>query len=330
MAFVDKVKKNGVEYEIHDTEGRVKIEGNSLVIPEQSGEGPEPIITIDGVGYFHKCEFDLTEFTQENLNDFYDILTGEVSYGSIEHAYIQISSYGPNYPIGSTVAKLYAGSDSPVIYVIAQGTSVPASVNYTSRAFICVDTWQEATGEDKICLPTCSAYYGFLSEDGNTFISYFNLKGEGAPGFVDSVKQGETTISLHGKDERLPSAKQSDAGKVLKVTNAGEYGLEEIHSGAMYLHHIVMNHDIGSNEFKVVTDSEDEFIQTEQYGMPVLRSTGTSVIMPAYSYLPIQGPTGNTMERIYKFDINTGNYEIIVNMSSLPSGATFTDTVTAL
>ena len=229
--FVDKVKKNGIEYEIHDTEGRVKIDGTSLVIPEPASQPlPEPIITIDGVDYYHKCEFDLTKFTLEDSGKF-DLLTGLAYIEEPSSSYMGITTYGPDYPAGSRLLYLYLNDSFDfVVYVIANGTSVPASVNYTSRAFTCVNTKLEVTDDTTICLPTCSAYYGWLSEDGKTFISYFNLKDGGfVPAYIDSIEQGNAIISM--KDDRLPDAPISEAGKVLKVADAGGYELGESGTG---------------------------------------------------------------------------------------------------
>ena len=194
MTFVDTVKKDGKTYDIHDTTGRVRIEGTNLVIPEQ--KMPEPLISIDGTDYYHKCEFDLTKFTLEDSGKF-DLLTGLAYTEEPSSSSMTIAIYGPNYPVGSNVLLLNLNDSLKfVVYVIANGTSVPASVDYTSRAFTCVDTKIDVTDNTKICLPTCSAYYGWLSEDGKTFISYFNLKGEPIPERITSVKQGETIIPI--------------------------------------------------------------------------------------------------------------------------------------
>ena len=238
--FVDKIKKQGKEYEIHDTTGRVKIGGTGLVIPEQEG-GPEPIITIDGVGYYHKQEFDLEELIQNESGTGFDLQTGEsfqLTDGPTKSC-LNIRGYGPDKKCVSLGLKGMSSAPAfDIQYIVNQFTGYEPA-NYASRSFTVVDTMEEVADTTKICLPTCSAYYGFLSEDGNTFISYFNLKGEGTSEYIDFIKQGNSTIPLHGKDERLPSAEQSDAGKVLKVADAGGYELGEVEAGShVYKHEI--------------------------------------------------------------------------------------------
>lgn len=214
MDYVNKIKKNEVEAEIHDariedlsalatkddltplatkeevTVVKSTIDGTSLVIPEQPA--PEPIINIDGVDYYHKHEFDLEALAASWSGTDYsiDILTGEAatkdfpamsisSRGSSEFRYVSLRSY-------------YSGS---TLY-----TNNPAvEVTYTSHAFTIVDEQSEVTDGTKICLPDCYAYYGFLSEDGKTFISYFTLKTDiDGPSTIDSVKQGDTIIPIGG------------------------------------------------------------------------------------------------------------------------------------
>lgn len=207
----------------------VELAGNSLVIAEQPAPESEPVITIDGVDYYHKYEFDLTAFGPADMFKKFNLLTGNQIIGEFNSACFDISSYGPNYPSGSLVAYLKNGKNvaySSIVSVIAKGSSVVATADYTSRAFTVVDTDYEVIDDSKINLPTCSAYYGFLSDDGKTFISYYNLKpGADVPEYVDSIKQGNAVIPL--KDDRLPTAEQADAGKVLKVADAGGYELAD-------------------------------------------------------------------------------------------------------
>ena len=72
-----------------------KIEGTSLVIPEQ--EGPAPIIEIDGVKYYHKQEFDINPETAINFEFRYDIITGEQTGGWPYITYNHAG--GPSAPI---------------------------------------------------------------------------------------------------------------------------------------------------------------------------------------------------------------------------------------
>jgi len=139
---------------------------------EQGPVGPVPVITIDGVDYYHKCEFDLEAIEEAaeviNLN----LLTAE----PVEASSFPRLNASIGYPSMQYTFRLQLGQqqDGQPIWHLIKGSGS----TYESRAFTVVDSQEEVTDNTKICLPTCSAYYGFLSEDGNTFISYYNLKGE--------------------------------------------------------------------------------------------------------------------------------------------------------
>ena len=176
--------------------GDVYLDGNSLVIPEQ--EGPQPVIEIDGVPYYHKQEFDVSQ-ELEGTN-YYDLLTAESVVSASSVSTMKFSGFPTGTWNFSTSLILASGYQQPTILL---HSNTGEEVTYTSRAFTVVDTQREVTDDTKICLPTCSAYYGFLSEDGKTFISYYNLKSDGeAPKYVDSIKQGDAVIPL--KDTRVP------------------------------------------------------------------------------------------------------------------------------
>lgn len=218
--------------------GDVYLDGNSLVIPEQ--EQPQPVATIDGVAYYHKQEFDLASLTPEDKGKDFDILTGEEILGNSvppKRPYLAVATMGPDYPIGSLYAAFTVaqGFTTFNLYIIASG-SIPVSANYTSRAFTVVNSAEEVTDDTKICLPNCSAYYGFLSEDGKTFISYYNFKSGSAAEYVDSIKQGNAAIPL--KDYRVPNAKITDVGKVVAVTEDGNFELIKNNAKAWYRHHV--------------------------------------------------------------------------------------------
>lgn len=172
----------------------VYLKGTSLVIPEQPA--PKPVAEFDGVKYYHKQEFDLLnifENAKEGYTSF-NLITGETFVGG-GCSYLSILN---NSGAPGRQAELVLNMPKR-FFVYA--TSPYSTVDYTSRAFICVDTPGEVTDNTKIRLAECSAYYGFLSEDGNTFISYYNLKADGATEYVDSIKQGENDIEIH--DPRL-------------------------------------------------------------------------------------------------------------------------------
>jgi len=157
---------------------------------EEEPVGPVPVITIDGVDYFNKCEFDLTALQGQSAGRFYDILSGEgilvpPSISDISEAAIMAKTFPVEQGNGKVRSIVYgpgdgAESEYGSILDIVIASEVPGQfpVNYQSRAFTCVDTWAEADATSKIFLPTCSAFYGMLSEDGKTFTAYFNLKEE--------------------------------------------------------------------------------------------------------------------------------------------------------
>lgn len=205
-------------------EGGPTIDGNSLVIPEQPA--PEPVITIDGVDYYHKQEFDLEEIAARTPRICFNVLTKDETEITGDSRPIFPSLYLTSFGPGKAIQfLLYYG---PSYYCLYDPLGYDRE-NYTSRAFTVVDTQEEVTDNTKICLPTCSAYYGFLSEDGKTFISYYNLKSESASEYVNSIKQGNAVISL--KDSRIPDSAIADAGKVVKVADDGSYELGEAGGG---------------------------------------------------------------------------------------------------
>lgn len=139
--------------------------------------GPVPVITIDGMDYYHKCEFDLTENAEITANSYFDLLNGEQitldqPWHNPTRSCLRLNPNGQD----GWIAKLWLTSSKDWI-LYYPGATQPYE-EYASSAFTVVDTLEEVTDDTKICLPTCSAYYGFLSEDGKTFISYFNLKEE--------------------------------------------------------------------------------------------------------------------------------------------------------
>lgn len=141
---------------------------------EEGGE-PAPVSpvpeswTIDGVTYYNRCVFDLEELLPNaGETNYFDVLTSE-KLDVDTSVYPVVVPYpcvriGKNFP------------DTPYYYLDMSRTANFNLSSYSSQAFTVVDTQEEVTDNTKICLPTCSAYYGFLSEDGKTFISYFNLK----------------------------------------------------------------------------------------------------------------------------------------------------------
>ena len=217
--------------ELGEAGGAVYLDGSALVIPEQPAPAPEPVATIDGVDYYHKCEFDLESLSTGSQFRNYDLLTKNKTSAE---PYLSV------YPRDVTTCVLAIGSHGLQIF---SWMIFGSAVDYTSRAFTVVDTQEEATDNTKICLPTCTAYYGFLSEDGKTFISYYNLKiepGQSVPEYVNSVKQGNAVIPL--ADDRLPEASTSDEGKTLSIDENGNYQLVTASGGGtqLYYHYIVI------------------------------------------------------------------------------------------
>lgn len=143
-----------------------KEEGGATPVP------PEPESwTIDGVTYYNRCVFDLEALKNAQQIVVLDVLTGEtIQSTDFPNLYSYVSQPSGVFGVGLKCGQTDYGA--PIGNVLFLGETI----YYTSRAFTLVDTQEEVDSEDKICLPTCSAYYGFLSEDGKSFISYFNLK----------------------------------------------------------------------------------------------------------------------------------------------------------
>lgn len=115
---------------------------------------------------------------------------------------------------------------------------------YESTAMNLVDSLENVVTFPDAYLPECSAYYGWLSEDHKTFISYYNLKSDGALEYVDSIKQGNAVIPL--KDTRVPDSAVADAGKVVKVSEDGSYELGEAGGGGSTLYKHELRFDGGT------------------------------------------------------------------------------------
>lgn len=135
---------------------------------EQGPVGPVPVITIDGVDYYHKCEFDLEAIASETEFYQYDLLTGEAKQNISPCLDVYLDDDNTK-----TISLKQNSFGAPVRKILYPTTE------YQSMAFVIIDEQTVPMIEsNQIVLPTCSAYYGFLSEDGKTFISYFNLKEE--------------------------------------------------------------------------------------------------------------------------------------------------------
>lgn len=247
MDYVNKIKKNEVEVEIHDTRiedpsafatkaeladyvtkddltplatktevaaAKSSLDGTALVIPTQPG--PEPVATIDGVDYYHKHEFNLEELAQQVASDYntrYFKLTGEQTEDNPRNQAFLYGTYR-----GYVAIQMYPISFYSVIFY-QDGVYNPSG--YESHAFTVIeDGYSTSTDRNAVCIPGCSAFYGFLSEDGKTFISYFNLKSDGGASKIDSIKQGSLTLPI--ADGRMPDPVAGDAGKLLTVGEDGQ------------------------------------------------------------------------------------------------------------
>lgn len=152
---------------------------------KEEGDEPAPVPpepeswTIDGVTYYNRHVFDLEQLVTLTRFTRFDILTGnEISQEEaniVSHLYLGCP--GPNPQTDPVVVQLSI-IPAETVYIYANGNPYVSKV-MTSTSFEVFNTKSEIKSpnrDKKICLPTCSAYYGFLSEDGKTFISYFNLK----------------------------------------------------------------------------------------------------------------------------------------------------------
>lgn len=263
----------------------VELAGNSLAIPEQ--EGPQPIIMIDGVAYYHKQEFDLEELVHNFSSSFQlDPITGIEKENTPPMISVSITGPGPNYV--SVSLRLNANE----LYYTLYGHQY-SPVNFTSRAFTVVDTQEEVTDNTKICLPTCSAYYGFLSEDGKTFISYYNLKSEGATEYVDSIKQGNVVFSL--VDKRLPEASSADESKVVKVNASGEYELGTTETGShVYKHRISISSAGESATFYLINNVSTAYASASDLEQDNIYNE----LVPVTDIFGVGEPAGNSSARI--------------------------------
>lgn len=145
---------------------------------------PEPVAVIDGVKYFHKKEINFEDFLsrltpeKEGTCDI-DLLTREIipDVEELGTAHIRFVDESPDAyvafehdPLGNYEHEL-SKYDS---------TTGDFRAQFISRAFAIVNVLEEVDN-DSILLPICSAFYAHISEDGKTFISYYNLKDDGAP-----------------------------------------------------------------------------------------------------------------------------------------------------
>ena len=228
--------EDGIEAGGEPLGGTVKAEDGKLLVSEiVQPVGPVPVAEFDGVAYFHKQEFDLEAIAAAGFEQQHvvclNLLTGEIysDFPGYKIAYMATQSYGPNTECAVNLhAGLQTSSGSPKDYTIFPNPVRP--VDYTSKSFVCTDA--DTVDDGEIHLPTCSAYYGFLSEDGKTFISYYNLKGEGpaevAP--VTKIKDASNhEAEIH--DARIPEVSAEDVGKVLGVNEQNALAFIEATGG---------------------------------------------------------------------------------------------------
>ena len=158
-----------------------------------------PVIIIDTVKYYHKREFDLTAIAQAHqtgINTYINIITGE---SLTQNEYPQLRCIDI---LGSSAAiMLHPNGAMGSSFTVKAGSGF--SVNYTSRSFTLVDSAAAADNNTKMYLPGLTAYYGFLSQDGKTFISYYSLETDVEAREVTSVSDGTTTLPV--RDSRVDS-----------------------------------------------------------------------------------------------------------------------------
>jgi len=151
---------------------------------EEQPVGPQPVITIDGVDYYQKTEFHLDQLGEQGYGDIYDLISGErtahfpmsdpdIGEDAQEHNSVLVSKDEVSmciFNVGRSKEK------SPAQFILASDNP-EMEPNYVSHAFELVDSIEDGDSTH-ICLPQCSAFYGWQSEDRNTFIAYYNLKDE--------------------------------------------------------------------------------------------------------------------------------------------------------
>jgi len=169
--------------------------------------------------------------------------------------------------------------------------------------------------------------------------------------FVNKVKKNDVEYEI--RDARIPEADVADAGKVLKVADAGGYELGEAGGGGtqLYLHTInIYENEESQTPFHIYWTSTSS-VQLTTYGdLKSVLSNAESIVYNAFSHLTIANTqmfianikqTGPNVETGHSIAIYT-NYFGAVNednspifedaLSSWSSKSTFvfTDTVTAL
>lgn len=321
--FVNKIKtKDGQEYDIQDQRvNNIKVEEGKLHVEKvEMPVGPVPVAEFDGVKYYHKHEFDLEQL--ESLQYGYDLLTGVTLTSYPNSSYLSSQVKGP-----SIVVELLLTSGKSLCVL----GNVVIPKDYTSRAFTVVQTQEEVTDSTKICLPSCTAYYGFLSEDGKTFISYWNEEGDDpvtAP--VSKITDGTNEVEIHDARLKVTSA---DIGKVVGVNANGELTLVPAPSGGTKLYKHSIRDQYSTVQFTLlstistpVTDeaSLKNLIQGDSCIIGGMINVQISKLVTFYTSTP---PTSSLYVRNVYF---ASDGTVTVLDSDAISGMTLIDTVTEL
>ena len=200
--FADIQKLAGIEPGAQVNLPPVETEENKLKVHKI--DKAEPLITIEGVDYYHKCEFNLYQMYHNEQNIYKNILTNEI---------ISINDYPKIFgcPPGPGGVYLEVADSQTGVWRVHLYSEL-TEITYTSHAFTVVQNQIEVTDNTKICLPGCTSYYGLLSEDGKTFTSYWTEQKDLIINPITKITDGINTIDIH--DSRLPNA--GTAGKFLK------------------------------------------------------------------------------------------------------------------
>lgn len=191
----------------------VELDGNSLVIPEQ--EGPQPVITIDGVGYFH--QIDTAQL--DPSNQYYDMEGNPLSEQPSSYPYIYHKNLGGAY-VWVVISSGFSGSGR------RQSVCISDSSSYGNPIHDGAVTIQFGITDDTLSSEYFVNAYVQPNSDGINGTFYFTLVSDSeAPEYIDTIKQGNAVIPL--KDSRIPDSVDADIGKVVKVGANGSYELGE-------------------------------------------------------------------------------------------------------
>lgn len=255
--FVNKIKKGETEYDIQDARipdgavpGIVKAEDGKQQVDEViKPVRPVPVITIDGVDYFHSQTFDVNELyslAEQSQSGKLNLLTGESTSNNN-----MIVSYGRTWQV-EVALKINQLST----YLKGSNVGTP----YTSRAFTKADLADDAG---------CVAAYGYISDDKSTFIFYYNLEDDDiivSP--ITKIKDAnDNEVDIN--DSRL-TVTSEDVGKFVGVNDDGELTL--MSAARLYNHHIVFTSDQVKLQYAATIDGSISAVDVAKIEVNIVTS----------------------------------------------------------